>query len=59
MTRTAQLIAELERCIVALIVKVPVWVKQDSGPRPGQQGRITDRFWIQQRPEPATAGRLL
>jgi len=25
---------------------IPVWVKQDSGPRPGQQGRIPDRLWV-------------
>lgn len=31
---------------------VPVWVKQDSGPRPGDQGRIPDRFWVQQLPRP-------
>lgn len=24
---------------------VPLWVKQDSGTRPGQQGRIPDRLW--------------
>ncbi len=24
---------------------VPVWMKQDSGPRPGQQGRIPDSLW--------------
>lgn len=24
---------------------VPVWVKQDSGPRPGQQGRLPDWLW--------------
>jgi len=31
---------------------VPVWVKQDSGPKPGKQGRIPDHLWIQ---EPAHA----
>lgn len=24
---------------------VPVFVKQDSGPRPGMQGRIPDELW--------------
>ena len=24
---------------------VPLWVKQDSGPRPGQQGRLSDALW--------------
>ena len=24
---------------------VPVWMKQDSGPRPGQQGRLSDALW--------------
>jgi protein gp37 len=26
-------------------VRVPVWVKQDSGLRPGQQGRLPDSLW--------------
>jgi hypothetical protein len=30
--------------------EVPVWVKQDSGPRAGQQGRIPDDLWIKQFP---------
>jgi len=31
---------------------VPVYVKQDSGPRPGQQGRIPDAVWaVNQLPE--------
>jgi protein gp37 len=25
--------------------KVPVWIKQDSGPRPGMQGRISAELW--------------
>lgn len=29
---------------------VPVWVKQDSGLHPGRQGRIPDRYWIQELP---------
>ena len=28
----------------------PVFVKQDSGPRPGQQGRIPDELWIREWP---------
>lgn len=27
-----------------------VWVKQDSGNKPGQQGRIPDNYWIQEMP---------
>ena len=30
--------------------KTPVFVKQDSGPRPGQQGRIPDSHWFQEFP---------
>lgn len=30
--------------------EVPVWVKQDSGPRSGQQGRIPDELFIQEFP---------
>jgi protein gp37 len=30
--------------------QVPVFVKQDSASRPGQQGRIPDDLWIQQFP---------
>lgn len=29
---------------------VPVFVKQDSGPRPGKQGRIPDDLWIKEYP---------
>lgn len=29
---------------------VPLWVKQDSGPRSGLQGRIPDELWIHQFP---------
>lgn len=30
---------------------VPTWVKQDSGPKPGQQGRIPDDLWaVKERP---------
>lgn len=36
---------------------VPVFVKQDSGPKPGQQGRIPDEFWIHEFPL-AAAGRM-
>jgi protein gp37 len=28
----------------------PVWVKQDSGDKPGQQGRIPSELWIQEFP---------
>ncbi len=31
---------------------VPCFVKQDSGPRPGQQGRIPDDLWIKEWPKP-------
>lgn len=30
--------------------KVPIFVKQDSGPRPGQQGRIPNEYWIHEFP---------
>jgi protein gp37 len=30
---------------------VPVFVKQDSGPRPGMQGRIPDELWLKEFPE--------
>lgn len=30
--------------------KVPVFVKQDSGPRSGQQGRIPDSYWVHEFP---------
>ncbi len=29
---------------------VPVWVKQDFGRKPGQQGRIPDKYWVQELP---------
>jgi protein gp37 len=32
---------------------VPVWTKQDSGPRSGQQGRIPDEFWLHEFPAAA------
>jgi protein gp37 len=32
---------------------VPIWVKQDSAYRPGQQGRIPDDLFIQQEPSRA------
>jgi protein gp37 len=35
---------------------IPVWTKQDSGPKPGQQGRIPGHLWLHEFPEPATAG---
>lgn len=37
----------VDQCTIA---GVPVWVKQDSGPRAGQQGRIPDELWIKQFP---------
>jgi protein gp37 len=30
--------------------RVPVWTKQDSGPRSGQQGRIPDELWLHEFP---------
>ena len=33
---------------------VPTWVKQDSGLRPGQQGRIPDEYWVHEFPKAAT-----
>jgi protein gp37 len=36
--------------------EVPVWVKQDSGPRSGQQGRIPDDLFIQEFPAKSLAG---
>jgi protein gp37 len=34
------------------VAGVPLWVKQDSGPRPGMQGRIPDELWeIKQLPK--------
>jgi protein gp37 len=37
---------------------VALFVKQDSGPRPGTQGRIPDRLWIKQFPAVEAAGQL-
>lgn len=37
----------VEQCRAA---GVPIFVKQDSGPRPGQQGRIPDRLWLKEFP---------
>jgi hypothetical protein len=31
--------------------RVPVWVKQDSGPRAGQRGRIPGYLWVHEFPE--------
>ncbi len=31
--------------------RVPVFVKQDSGPRPGMQGRIPDKYWLKEFPK--------
>jgi protein gp37 len=31
--------------------EVPVFVKQDSGPGAGQQGRIPDEYWVQEFPK--------
>ncbi len=43
-----------EQCTAA---QVPVFVKQDSGPRPGMRGRISDDLLIRQFPElPAQGG---
>jgi len=33
---------------------VPVFVKQDSGPRPGMQGRIPDELWLKEFPVAAS-----
>jgi protein gp37 len=30
---------------------VPVWLKQDSGGKPGQQGRIPDALWVHELPQ--------
>lgn len=35
---------------------VPVFVKQDSGPRPGHQGRIPDSLWLKEFPGAPLAG---
>lgn len=37
----------VEQCRAA---EVPVFVKQDSGPRPGKQGRIPDALWVKEFP---------
>lgn len=34
---------------------VPFFAKQDSGSRPGKQGRIPDELWVQEFPEPQAA----
>lgn len=34
---------------------VPFFMKQDSGPRPGEQGRIPDELWVQEFPGPREA----
>ena len=33
---------------------VPVFVKQDAAPKPGKQGRIPDRLWVQEHAEVRT-----
>lgn len=40
----------VEQCRAA---GVPVFVKQDSGPRPGLQGRIPDELWLKEFPDGA------
>jgi protein gp37 len=35
---------------------VPIWVKQDSHQREGQQGRIPDHLWIHAHPRPRLTG---
>jgi protein gp37 len=37
----------IDQCRAA---KVPVWVKQDGGPRPGAQGRIPSEYWVKEQP---------
>lgn len=37
--------------------RVPVFVKQDSGPKPGQQGRIPNSHWIHEFPGGGSDGR--
>lgn len=46
------LAAIVEQCQRA---QVPVFVKQDSGNKPGQQGRIPDDLWVQEFPAPGSA----
>lgn len=41
----------VEQCRAA---SVPVFVKQDSGPRPGMQGRIQDDLWVREFPDART-----
>jgi len=38
----------IEQCRAA---RVPVFVKQDSGPKPGRQGRIPDNLWVKEYPK--------
>lgn len=42
----------VEQCQQA---RVPIWVKQDSGPKAGKQGRIPDDVFVQQFPDLAVA----
>lgn len=46
------------RAIVAFCrwARIPVFVKQDSGPKPNMQGRIPDEYWIKEFPN-VTTGR--
>ena len=54
--RAGHIIAPMELPWLASIVEqcraagVPVHVKQDSGPKPGIQGRIPDDLWVQEMP---------
>lgn len=43
--------AGVEQCRAA---GVPVFVKQDSGPYPGNRGAIPDDLWVQEFPTPDT-----
>jgi protein gp37 len=47
--------AIVEQCRTA---GIPVFVKQDSGPKPGKQGRIPDALWIHEWPETGRASRF-
>lgn len=39
----------IERAVLQFrIAKVPIFVKQDSGPKPGKQGRIPDEYFVQE-----------
>lgn len=51
--RTMPLEAALNIIDVLRSAHIPVWVKQDSGPRPGMQGRIPDNYWLKQFPKAA------